>query len=425
MIRTRARAACLAAVACAALAACRGHAGGPKPSLGDEGGATGAPARLEDLHGSLVSIDVAGLPRERAATAKSVLHSEVGGTFDRGQVASDVRALWGMGSVTDVRAEGRPASGGVALRYTVREQPRIRSIDVRGSAAIPAAQWVAQMPLKSGDFCDPTRLNAIRGTMLDQLRQAGFAMVKVTWAATDTKGSGVDVVFDVAEGPMMSLAQLDFRGNKAVPRKALLGIMAQGGGVAVGGRYWRDAIQRGLEAVNAHYFDLGYVNVGVGPVDEKLAKDGKSVTVTVPIVEGDQFRLGELSFQGALVATPREYASRFGVRKGQVFSRRKIAEGLERLRELHRTKGKPNADLIPVTELEAGKKRIKVTIQVVQGPQGAPSGQPGPAQGQGQPAPSAPPSAPPAPAPSTPAPSAPPPPAQPAPTPTQPGPGKP
>lgn len=377
--------AALIAAPLAASIACRGHASGPKPNLGDEGGAAGAPAKLEELQGSISSVAVVGLPPERTATAKSVLHSEVGASFDRNQVAADVRALWGMGSVADVRAEGRKSAGGIALRFQVKEQPRIRSLDVRGSTAIPGAQWVAQMPIKSGDFADPGRIHSIRIGMLAQLRQAGFATAKVTWAATDTNGSGVDVVFDVTEGKMISLASVEFRGNKAVSRKALSELMTKAG-AQVGGRYWRDAIERGLEAINNQYFDLGYVNVTVGPIDEKLSTDGGSIALSVTVAEGAQFRLGDLAFEGALAATPREYTSKFGLRKGQVFSRRKIAEGLERLRELHSAKGKPNPDLIPVTEVDAAKKRIKITVQVVQ------PGQPGQGQpGQAQPAPAQPP----------------------------------
>jgi outer membrane protein insertion porin family len=379
----------LAALIAAPLTACRGTASGPKPNLGDEGGTAGPAVKLEELQGSISSVAVVGLPRERTATATSLLHSQVGGNFDRNQVAADVRALWGMGSVAEVNAEGRKAAGGIALRFRVKEQPRVRSLDVRGSTAIPGAQWVAQMPIKSGDFADPARLNSIRIGMMAQLRQAGFATAKVAWAAVDTKGSGVDVVFDVTEGKMISLGSVEFRGNKAVSRKALSELMVKAG-AQVGGRYWRDAIERGLEAINNHYYDLGYVNVGVGPIDEKLSTEGTSIALSVTVAEGAQFRLGDLNFAGTLAATPREYASKFGLRKGQVFSRRKIAEGLERIRELHRAKGKPNPDLIPVTEVDAAKKRIKVTVQVVE-----PGGtliprqpQPGQARpGQAQPAP--------------------------------------
>lgn len=364
----------------ALLVACGGHATGPKPPLDTEKAAPAA--RLEDLRGALVSIDVAGVPEERVAAARSVLHSSVGAPFDRAQVAADLRAIWGLGAIADVHADARPAQGGVALRFTVREVQRIRSIDVTGTTGISSAQWLAKMPIKNGDFADPVRLAEVRRSMLEQLLQAGFHNAKVTWKATEVKGAGVNVVFEVEQGKLVSLASIEFRGNKAVSKKELLALMAKDGGAATGQRYWRNALEHGLDQVSNRYFDLGYVNAIIGPVGEKLGPDGAAMTVTVPIQEGDQYRLGELAFQGALVAPAREYASRFGLRRGQVFSRRKIAEGMDKIRELHRSKGQPVDNIVPITEMDAGKKRIKVTIQV--GPLGQPpagQGQPPAAQG--------------------------------------------
>ncbi len=173
----------------------------------DGEGRAGAAAKLEDLKGDLVSVDVAGISKERSEEARGALHSAVGTPFDRTQVAADVRALFALGSIADVRAEGRMAQGGVALRFVVREQPRIRSIELRGSKAINPAQWQASIPVKRGDFFDPIRLTAIRRGMADQLQRMGFLAVKVGWSSAEAKGGGVDVVFSVEEGRAVAVSQ--------------------------------------------------------------------------------------------------------------------------------------------------------------------------------------------------------------------------
>jgi outer membrane protein insertion porin family len=388
------RARCARAIgwaALAALVACGGSAGPPRAPLDPES-KSGKAAKLEDLRGSLVSVDVTGLSADRVGAARSVLHSAVGQAFDHGQVAADMRALWALGSMADIRAEARAVQGGVALRYAVREQPRIRALDVRGGRAIPAAQWLQQMPIKNGDFFDPVRLTAVRRTMLEQLRARGHHNVKVAWSSNEIKGAGVDVVFTLDEGPVVGTAKVEFRGNKVVPKKTLFKIWDEAGGSKVGSIYWRDGLERALLGMSEHYFNLGYINAAVGPVAETLSQDGASMSIEVPIYEGDQYKLGDLAFDGALVAPQREYASRFGLRRGQAFGRRKVSEGIERIRELHRSKGQPNVAVVPVTEVDTKKKRIKLTLQVIL--PGAPpaQGQPAPAQGQpapaqGQPAP--------------------------------------
>ncbi|HKE16055.1 MAG TPA: POTRA domain-containing protein [Kofleriaceae bacterium] len=410
------------ALATIAPAGCGGRAGGPPLVPLDGEGRGGAPAKVEDLRGSLVSVDVTGISKERAEDARAAVHSAVGKPFDRVQVGEDVRALFALGSVADVHADARQAQGGVALRFAVREQARIRSIDLRGSRAISPAQFEAQIPVKRGDFFDPVRLTAIRRNLLEQLRQAGFHSANVTWGSSAAKGGGLDVVFNVEEGRLVAVTKLAFQGNKAMPQKTLTGLLGESG-TAVGQRYWRDALERGLARVSEQYFDMGYVNVFVGPVGEKLSQDGSQMELTIPIKEGDQYRLGELTFEGALAATKREYAAAFGLRKGAVFSRRKVSEGLDRIRALHQKKGKANVELVPQTEVDTKAKRIKVTLQVIEPGAAAPGAAPAagpaagaPAAGAGVPAAPASGQAAPAPAPSGPPASSGIPPARPAPS---------
>ncbi len=362
---------------CAVLGACGGHAAtGPKPPVlpGDEAPAA-APVVPGELHGALVLVDVVGLPGDREQTARSALHSAVGAGFDRAQVAADLRALWALGSVADARASARAVRGGVALRYSVREQPRIHSLDVEGGRAVPAAQWTAQIPIKSGDYFDPVKLSTLRRQMLGKLQELGFFSAKVTFKSSEAKEGGVDVVFTTEEGRLVALMAVEFRGSKKVPRKTLLQLLGQNDGAAIGSRYWRGALERGLLQVSAHYHDLGYVGVAVGQVQEKVSADGGQVSIVVPIREGDQFRLGELAVEGALVAPESEYVGRFALRPGQIFSRSKVAAGIDQIRELHRSKGQPDLDVVPLTEVDAKKKTIKVTLRVVK-PQAQPQPQP-------------------------------------------------
>ena len=146
----------LALVAAAFAAGCGGgERGGATPAHPDERTAArpAPPPRvaLEDLHGPLVSVEVTGLADKRLAAARAALKSAKGTAFDRARVASDVRALWRLGGVADVVAKARPAAGGVALRFAVTARPLVRSVNVRGSHAVPVSQWLGTIGIATGD----------------------------------------------------------------------------------------------------------------------------------------------------------------------------------------------------------------------------------------------------------------------------------
>jgi outer membrane protein insertion porin family len=350
------------------VAACGGGKSRTAPAAptaqGDE---LGPPARLEDLKGNVVSIDVTGMSADRAGRARDGIKKNIGTPFDRIHVAGWVHFVASLSGVADVTAEARPVKGGVAVRLMVKEQPLVRSVDVRGSHAVPATEWLTRMGIKDGDFFDPMLATSRRRDMLETLQQFGHFTADVQWKVEKATDGKVDLVFVVEEGPAVVVSKIDIKGNKAVKRQALLDILAKNGGTTVGQRYWREALSNAMLHMSNHYYDLGYVNVQIDTPQESLSADKAQMALTLSLREGDRFRVGKLDAKGTLVVGASEYVKLLGVKTGEVFNRSKIAKGLERIAEMHKSKGRPAMETMPMTEVDLKKKSIAITIQV-QGP---------------------------------------------------------
>jgi outer membrane protein insertion porin family len=324
----------------------------------------GPPARLEDLKGNLVSVSITGMSAERTARAREKLGSAVGKPYDRFQIGKDIRFLFLLAGIADVVVEGRPTKGGVALRFLVREQPRIRSVDVRGSHAIPASEWLSRLQLKEGEYLDPSAATTRRRMMVETLRSFGHFSADVKWTADKAKDGQVDLVFTVEEGPSVVLSKIELKGNKVVKKDKLLDLLATHGGTKVGARYWREALANALMHVTSHYYDNGHINVVVDNPVETLSADRASMSVAISIKEGDRFRLGKLDAKGDLVAPVGEYLKLLGVKKGEIFNRSKLGKGLERIGEMHTSKGQPSLAVYPTTEIDPKKKTVAITVTV-------------------------------------------------------------
>ncbi len=351
------------------LAACGGgKAKTPPATPAAAGDQLGPPARLEDLKGKVVSIDVTGMSsKERAGRARDGIKKNIGTPFDRTHVAGWVHFVASLSGVADVVAEGRPVAGGVAVRLVVKEHPLVRSVDVRGSHAVPASEWLSRMGIKAGDFFDPVLVTSRRHDMVETLRQFGHFTADVQWKVEKAADGRLDLVFVVEEGPAVVVSKIDIKGNKAVKRQALLDILAKNGGTTVGQRYWREALGNAMLHVNNHYLDSGYVAVQIDSPQETLSADKASMALTLTIREGDRFRMGKIDARGTLVVGASEYVKLLGVKTGEVFNRGKIAKGLERIAEMHRSKGRPAMEVLPMTEVDMKKKTVSFTLEV-QGP---------------------------------------------------------
>lgn len=347
-----------------ALAAC---GGGQRPvdpeGTGNTAPATPlAPGKLEDLRGDVVAIEIEGLKYDEIREARRALTSAVGKPFELDRVTADLRSLYRRNGIADVHVEGRLVDGGVGLRFTVTVQPRINAIEVRGATALAADHLIEHMRIHRGDALDPVSVAQARVAMLDEYHQVGYANAAVTWEARPRE-SGHDVVFNVVEGPAVVVQKIDVRGNRAVATAEMLALIGKDGGPSVGGRYWAAGLERGLLNITARYYDLGYINVVVRSPATTTGADG-AVTIGLVIEEGDQFKLAAPTFEGTLIGTPRDYLKLLGVKAGDVFNRSKLNAGLERIRELHRSKGNASASIEPETEIDAAKKRIKLKIVI-------------------------------------------------------------
>jgi outer membrane protein assembly factor BamA len=125
------------------------------------------------------------------------------------------------------------------------------------------------------------------------------------------------------------------------------------------------------ERVRALFQDRGYFMAEVKSVKLKpgdpLASP-KPVTMEADVVEGSQFRVGEIAFAGYRAFSAEKLRQQFPLKTGAVFERGKVAAGLESLRKLYGTNG--YLDFIAIPETQPGSNGImKLTLTFQEGPQ--------------------------------------------------------
>jgi outer membrane translocation and assembly module TamA len=125
------------------------------------------------------------------------------------------------------------------------------------------------------------------------------------------------------------------------------------------------------ERVRSAYQDDGYFKAQVAakavPVTEE-ASSRYDVVVKV-LEEGQQYRLGELRFTHMTAFPEQPLRDLFLIQRGEVFSREKIAKGLEKLRQLYGSEGYFNFASVPNTVFDENTANIDLEINVDEGKQ--------------------------------------------------------
>lgn len=342
-----------------ALLACKPAATTPPAGLPPKKPADPPAAASQGLRGPVVSLEVTGLGGDRQATATEAISTRVGAPYDPNALAADVRALWRRFSLADVQVDARPAAGGVALRYRVREHPQLRKLEFQGGPALYLDTFRSRRP-PEGAY-DPAVLSRLAEEIRADLSDHGFLDALVTWRTVDAGQGSVDVVVATEAGPQVKLGALEIRGNKRLKIPELQQILKKRG-VAVGQPFPRPALDLALTDVLTRYQQLGHMTARVAETRDTRSPDGAQISLTLVVEEGDQYRIGKLEIRGSgdAAAVRRE----LGLREGEVFDQVKVRGGFERLRAAQKARDAPE----PGARIENVDPRRKTVHLLVEFP---------------------------------------------------------
>ena len=135
------------------------------------------------------------------------------------------------------------------------------------------------------------------------------------------------------------------------------------------GACYNDDSDEMSERVRALFMDRGYFKVDVKHLswkaDDPLG-DPKKVTMEADVDEGALFRLNQITFLENHAFSAEKLRAAFSLKKGDVFSRHKVAVGLDGVRKLYGKQGYLDMYCIPDTQFAAGADLI---VTMNEGPQ--------------------------------------------------------
>jgi outer membrane protein insertion porin family len=135
------------------------------------------------------------------------------------------------------------------------------------------------------------------------------------------------------------------------------------------GTVQRQRLDEDVERIVSLYGDHGYIQARVESHDTVVDRDRARVTINFTVVEGPQFKVGEVRLTGVTLLPEEEVRRQLKLKPGDVFSRAEVREGLRRIQDLYSTIGRASAEVIPRTDQQATAQLVDVTLEIVEGPE--------------------------------------------------------
>ena len=344
-------------------------------------------------------IQVTGNRRIPKETILARIFTKPGDIFDTAALERDFNSLWNTGYFEDIKFLREQTPKGWRIIVQVKEKPTIREILYQGASSVSNSDILDRFKqdkvgLVVESQYDPTRLKKAEVSIKNLLSEHGRQFATIRTEVRQIPPASVGITFVVKEGPKVKVGKIKFEGNKAIKSRILRAAMKNLKPIGVphsiflenifAKTYDATKLEEDTERVRAEYQNRGYFKALVNDPKTEIhdtghkgfhipllqSGPGKAVDLTMPIEEGDQYRLGKITFKNnKAISNTAALRSLFPLKDGDIFSREKIAKGLEALRKAYGEYGYINYTGVPSTTFDDEKKLANLEIDVDEGKQ--------------------------------------------------------
>ncbi len=303
-------------------------------------------------------IRVEGIQRTEVGTIFSYLPVKVGETMDNRKSAEAIRALYATGFFKDVRLS---VDSGV-LVVIVSERPTIASVKFNGISDIPQDQLrdgLKSAGLAEGRIFDQGLLDKSVQELKRQYVARGKYAVTVTSKISELARNRVGVVFDVIEGDVAKIKQINIVGNQAYSETDLLDEMKLStpdwlSWITKDDQYSKQKLSADLEVMRSTYLDNGYLEFTIDSTQVSITPDKKDIYITINVTEGPKFTVSNVEVSGNTLVAKEQIESLIQIKPGDVFSRKSLTETSKKISERLGAEGYAfaNVNAIPTTDKE-------------------------------------------------------------------------
>jgi outer membrane protein assembly factor BamA len=322
----------------------------------------------------LAAIHFTGLQRYTTEQGTSASGLHIGALITLGDLQSAAQRLSQSGAFDSVSFQYSTRANDLTAKFGVTETkdvlPCIFDNFVWFSDADLDRELRRRVPLYTGEA--PVRgdtVDQIRGALQDFLRANGISG-DVSETPYGPLGKLVGLLFHV-DGISQPIKSIAFSGEAVVSDKQLL---VASTGLANQDFSVTNVASYASSALLPLYYERGYLRsqfsrAKVSPLDPNSKGPVTEVSITLPVVEGNQYSWNGATWSGNRALATSELTKALGMNQQEVANQLKIDAGFANVRKAYLSQGYINVQIDPQRALDDAAKLASYSVQVSDGSQ--------------------------------------------------------
>jgi len=313
-------------------------------------------------------IRVEGIQRTEAGTVFSHLPVKVGEIMDDDLASQAIKSLYSTGFFKDVRIEAEND----VLIVTVQERAAIAQIEFSGNKSFPTdkmKEGLKQIGIAESQIFDKSQLDRAEQEIKRQYLSQGKYGATVKTVVTPLERNRVAVRFDIEEGAVSKIRDINIVGNKAYTIEDLRAqfLLTTPNWMSWWNKddqYSKQKLNADLETLRSFYMNQGYLEFNIDSTQVSITPDKKDIYITINITEGEKYSISEVKLAGETLVPEDELRQLIQVQAGDTFSREKVTQTSKAISDRLSNDGYAFSNVNPVPDINKEKHTAAFTFFV-------------------------------------------------------------
>jgi outer membrane protein insertion porin family len=316
------------------------------------------------------NVEVIGNRRLRKDDILYYIQTRPGDPYNEAQIQRDYQTLLTLNffdkTATRVFTENAPR-GGINVIFEVKELPIIRDMTFEGLKSVQESDVLKafrerRVGVSKENVYDPVKVRGAMRVIKELLAASGHPNAVVTEETEEVSATSLAITFKIDEGDRVRVVDIQFEGNTVFSDGQLRGAMKFVKEAGLITRFKgsdildREKLEYDLRLVDNYMRSKGYLQARHGEARVEsvgrrrtgfpilplplISSVDEGLRVTVPIVEGKVYRLGEFKVEGNSIFSEAQIRAVIGLNKGDIADGEKVTKGLfENLKKFYGQQG--------------------------------------------------------------------------------------
>lgn len=302
---------------------------------------------------TISEIRLEGLDRLGSAEVLARMKIRVGDPWNAEELDGEYRRLWASGDFISIDSPVIDrTSSGVVITIRIIERKPIYEVLFEGTDNLSNKAALEAIKSQKDELYDPLYVRedveSLRGLLLEK----GHPYARVG-SRLEESAEGLLVIFEIEEGPEVTLHTIDLNGTGSIPAsdvfarmklrtKSLLGLMQSG-------NFDPRLLEPDLEQIREYYVVKGFFDAEVSLNRMEFGSDLEELRLVIDINEGPHYRIGSVEFQlsGDPLIPEETLRSTLQIGPGDLWDGEIVKTDSDSLRELYSKQAYIDATVTP------------------------------------------------------------------------------